>query len=318
MSSLVADRSVTGVPPIPAMTTDQERDCYYRLTSEAAGTGAVIEFGAWLGASTAYMAAAIRDSGAAQKVHTYDKFLSKKGHIYKVKEHYQKRGIDLSKAPVGDAFEAFKNYLGPLFQYVESHRGEIEDARWGDEPIALIVNDAPKRIPAISAMLTNFRGGIRPGSVMAWQDFCHFPSYEIPACIYRLRDHFEFREAVYPGSTLVFEVKSIWEPQEVSREALALQTWRPEEIGQAWDYWLKLVDERKADTFRCGRAMFLCDIGHPELAVEALAEALSRGDRPAIRKWEYLRNARPDFLSRYAPLFAFLETRNRNEKIEAA
>lgn len=296
-----------GLPTIPAMTTDAERECYYRLTKEAVGKGAVIEFGAWLGASTAYMAAAIRDSG--QKVHTYDKFLSKKGHIYKVKEHYAKRpNLDLSKAPIGDAFEAFKTYLGPLFEYVEPHRGEIEDARWGDDPIALIVNDAPKRVPAISSMLTNFRGGIRPGTAMAWQDFCHFPSYEIPASLYRLRDHFEFQEAVYPGSTLVFRVKSVWNPEEVSREALAVQSWTPDEIGQAWDYWLPLIAEKKADTFRCGRAMFLCDIGLPHLAKAALAEAISRNDRAVLKKWRYLREARPDFVTRYAPLFAYLES----------
>lgn len=297
------DRSVTGVPPIPAMTTDAERECYYRLAEEA--DGAVIEFGAWLGASTAYLAAAMRDS-TGNKVHTYDKFLSKKGHIYKVKEHYEKRGIDLSEAPVGDAFEAFKNYLGPLFEYVEPHRGQIENARWGNEPIGLIVNDAPKRVPAISAMLTNFRGGIRPGTIMAWQDFCHFPSYEIPASLYRLRDRFEFTEAVYPGSTLVFRVKSVWEPEEVSQEALG--NWTPEEIGAAWDYWLERVPERKADTFRCGRAMFLCDIGQENLAVVVLAGIISRKDKAVLKKWRYLKEARPDFVARYAPLFKYLES----------
>jgi hypothetical protein len=302
------DRSVTGRPPIPAMTSDAERDCYYRLTKEAAGKGAIIEFGAWLGASTAYMAAAIRDSGADQKVHTFDKFLSKKGHIYKVKEHYEKRGMDLSKAPIGDAFDAFKEYLGPLAEYVEAHRGEIEKARWGDDSIALIVNDAPKRVPAISAMLTNFRGGIRPGTVMAWQDFCHFPSYEIPASLYRLREHFEFREAVYPGSTLVFNVESVWSPDEVSREAIGGE-WSPEEIAQAWDYWLERVDHRKADIFRCGRAMFLCDLGQPGLAIEALKDALKNEDRTALKKWRYLRECRPDFVTRYAPLFKYLESR---------
>ena len=297
---------VTGRPPIPAMTSDAERECYYRLTKEAAGKGAVIEFGAWLGASTAYMAAAMRDSGGG-KVHTFDKFLSKKGHIYKVKEHYEKRGIDLSKAPIGDAFDAFKEYLGPLIEYVEPHRGEIEDALWGDEPIALIVNDAPKRVPAISSMLTNFRGGIREGTVMAWQDFCHFPSYEIPACLYRLRGHFEFLEAVYPGSTLVFAVKSMWEPEEVSAEALAVKSWTPDEIEAAWDYWLERVHPQKADTFRCGRAMFLCDIGQPVFAVEALAEVIARQDKAVLKKWRYLKGARPDFVTRYAPLFEYLE-----------
>lgn len=296
---------VTGRPAIPAMTSDAERQCYYRLTKAAVGKGAIIEFGAWLGASTAYMAAAIRDSGAEQKMHTFDKFLSKKGHIYKVKEHYEKRGIDLSQAPVGDAFDAFAAYLGPLMDYVEPHPGQIETARWGGEPIALIVNDAPKRVPAISAMLTNFRSGIRPGTVMAWQDFCHFPSYEIPASLYRLRDHFEFVEAVYPGSTLVFRVASVWEPQEVTQQVLG-QEWTPAEIDAAWDYWLEHVAEPKADTFRCGRAMFLCDIGQPGQALASLAEALSRNDRAALKKWAYLREHRPDFVGRYAPLFDFL------------
>jgi hypothetical protein len=301
---------ITGRPTIPAMTTDAERECYYRLASDAAGKGAIIEFGAWLGASTAYMAAAIRDSGAVQKVHTFDKFLSKKGHIYKVQEHYEKRGIDLSQAPVGDAFEAFKAYLGPLFEYVEPHKGEIEQAKWSGEPIALIVNDAPKRIPAISAMLTNFRSGIQPGTVMAWQDFCHFPSYEIPASLYRLRDHFEFREAVYPGSTLVFAVKSVWDRQEVAMARLDIGTWTPAEIAEAWDYWLDRVDERKADIFRCGRAMFLCDLGEPELAVEALAEIIQRRDKAVVKKWAYLRERRADFVVRYAPLFKYLAAQN--------
>lgn len=307
MQALVANR-LTGRPLIPAMTSDAERECYYRLAREAAGKGAIIEFGAWLGASTAYMAAAIRDSDVGQKMHTFDKFLSKKGHIYKVQEHYEKRGIDISKAPVGDAFEAFKAYLGPLMEYVEPHKGEIEDARWGDEPIALIVNDAPKRVPAISAMLTNFRKGIHPGTVMAWQDFCHFPSYEIPAGLYRLRDHFEFREAVYPGSTLVFNVRKAWEPKDVSREALAVASWSPGEIDRAWDYWLDgRVAKQKADIFRCGRAMFLCDIGENDQAVKALAEVLARRDRAVLKKWRYLREARPDFVKRYRSLFQYLE-----------
>jgi hypothetical protein len=303
------DRSVTGRPPIPAMTSDAERDCYYRLTKEAAGKGAIIEFGAWLGASTAYMAAAIRDSGTDQKVHTFDKFLSKKGHIYKVREHYEKRGMDLSKAPIGDAFDAFMEYLGPLGEYVEAHRGEIEKACWGDEPIALIVNDAPKRVPAISAMLTNFRDGIRPGTVMAWQDFCHFPSYEIPASLYRLREHFEFVEAVYPGSTLVFNVKSAWEPEEVSADALALSQWTFDEVVDAWSYWLAFVAPQKAAVFSCGAAMMLCDMGLPNEAVVWLAGILETGDKAALKKWRYLREYRPDFVTRYAPLFQYLESR---------
>jgi len=286
------------------MTTDAERECYYRLAKEA--EGAVIEFGAWLGASTAYMAAAMRDRGGG-KVHTFDKFLSKKGHIYKVQEHYEKRGLDLSGAPVGDAFEAFKGYLGPLMEFVEPHKGEIENARWDGSPIGLIVNDAPKRIPAISAMLTNFRSGIHEGTAMAWQDFCHFPSYEIPACLYKIRYRMKFLEAVYPGSTLVFEVRDQWEEDEVSLDRFSLNHWNPYEIGHCWAYWLERVPPEKREVFKCGAAMFLCDIGHVSKAVETLREVMATGDRPAIKKWRYLRARRPDFVVRYAPLFQYLE-----------
>src|SRR5690606_34032410 len=71
-----ASTSVTGRPAIPAMTTDAERHRYYELAKAAAGKGAIIELGAWLGASTAYIAAGIRDSGVPAKVHVYDKFQS--------------------------------------------------------------------------------------------------------------------------------------------------------------------------------------------------------------------------------------------------
>lgn len=292
---------MTGGPPIPAMTSQAERECYYRLVSDAVGNGAIIEFGAWLGASTAYIAAAIRDSGKDIRAEVYDKFQSKKGHIKKVNEFYAKEGIHTGAMPIGDAYQHFLANLGPLKAFVKAHKCQIEDVKWGDEPIALIINDAPKRVPAISAILTNFRKGIREGTVMAWQDFCHFPSYEIPACLYRLGDHLKFEESVVPGSTLVFKVRSVWEPEEVTGEALALRRWTPDAIADAWDYWLDFVPQEKAPLFRCGQAMFLSDIGHSQEAVAVLNTV--RDDRAVIHKWDYLRRARPDFVIRYRPLF---------------
>ena len=136
---------------------------------------------------------------------------------------------------------------------------------------------------------------------MAWQDFCHFPSYEIPACLYRLRDHFEFVEAVVPGTTMVFRVTSRWEANEVSPAVLALDNWTPEEISEAWAYWAQVVPDEKAGLFQCGAAMFLCDIGHRAEAIATL-EAVEK--TPAVaKKWAYLLEARPDFVVRYRPLF---------------
>jgi hypothetical protein len=280
------------------MTTDAERGFYYQIVKENAGKGAIVEFGAWLGASTAYIAAAIRDSGYATRAHVYDKFLSKPGHVRKVEAFYEKHEKPI---PTGPSLEQFKANLGPLLAYVKIHHGQIEDQSWNGERIAVLITDAPKRVPAISAVLTNFRKGIGEGTVMAWQDFCHFPSYEIPAALYRLRQHLEFIEAVVPGTTLAFTVKSRWTPAEVSLANLTLHRWTPKEIAAAWDYWLEFVPAEKAELFKCGQAMFLCDIGQHQEAVKVLGKVDPAG--VVGRKWEYLRENRPDFVVRYRPLF---------------
>jgi hypothetical protein len=287
------------------MTTDAERECYYRLAKEGAERGAIIELGAWMGASTAYIAAGVRDSGVQTKVQVYDKFQSKPGHIRKVKEFYSKRGID--RAPVGPCLATFRDNLGSLMAHVQPHQGMIEKLKWNGDPISVLITDAPKRVPQISAVLTEFRKALQPGSIMAWQDFCHFPSYEIPACLYRIRDHIEFVEAVVPGTTLVFRVKSQWSKEEVSLEALALSRWTPEEIGEAWDYWLQIVPDEKLGLFCCGAAMFACDIGETDRGVGTLRDAYQGFGSEIVKKWRYLRDARPDFLTRYQPLFAYLE-----------
>jgi hypothetical protein len=301
-----------GLNTIPAMTTDAERECYYRLAKEGADKGAVVELGAWLGASSAYIAAGIRDSGVDTKAHVYDQFQSKPGHIRKVKEFYSKHGIN--KAPLGPCLTAFEQNLGGLLKFVEPHQGRIEHMQWGDEPISVLITDAPKRVPVISPMLTKLRKALQPGSVMAWQDFCHFPSYEIPACLYRIREHLEFVEAVVPGTTLVFRVKSQWSRSEVSMAALDLGTWKFDEIADAWSYWLGFVAPEKASLFSCGAALLLCDIGLTAEAVIWLAGVYHTDGQAIEKKWRYLRDARPDFVTRYAPLFQYLESQGVFEK----
>lgn len=293
-------------PPIPAMTTEAERECFYRLARDGAGKGAVVELGAWLGASSAWIAAGIRDSGEATKAKVYDRFESKPGHIAKVKAFNNAHGID--KAPIGPCLQAFKDNLGPLLQYVEPNKCEIGGLKWLNGPVSVLICDAPKRVREISSVLTAFREALKPGSIMAWQDFCHFPSYEIPACLYRLRDHIEFVEAVVPGTTLVFRVKSQWTADEVSGDALALSRWTFGKIIVSYAHWNRVVPEEKRGLFLCGAAMFMCDIGESEDAVIWLSDVYAKHAGAIVKKWRYLKESRPDFLTRYAPLFQYLES----------
>lgn len=294
------------MPHIPAMTTEAERELFYSLVRHHAHEGAVIELGAWLGASTAWIAAGIRDAGVDHKAQVYDRFQSKRGHAEKVKAFYAEHGGD-GAMPEGDCLAQFRSNLGPLIEYVEPHKAEIANIQWGDEKIAVLITDAPKRVPEISAVLTALRGGLQPGSIMAWQDLCHFPSYDIPACLYRLSLYFDFKAAAVPGTTLAFEVTEQWDADAVSVPTLALQRWSVNEVRDAWDWWLENdVPAEKASLFRCGAAMFLCDLGYHGEAVDALA-AVYRDDPDAILpKWQYLHRVRPAFRDRYAPLFAYL------------
>lgn len=282
------------------MTTEAERDLYYRLVREGVGNGAIVELGAWLGASTASIAAAIRDSGVSAKAHVYDKFQSRPGHERKVQAFYAAQGREPATGP---SLDQFKANLGPLLDYVEVHKGQIEDMKWNGEPIAVLICDAPKRVPAVSAVLTTLREPLVPGAIMAWQDFCHFPSYEIPACLYRLREHLEFVEAVVPGTTLAFRVRSQWGAEEVASRALSLGRWTPDEIERAWAFWFEYVPQEKRGLFACGAAMFLCDIGHPMEGAELLYRIWADKRVEIVRKWDYLRSNRPDFVVRYGPLF---------------
>jgi hypothetical protein len=290
---------------IPAMTTDAERGAYYRLAKQCAGKGEIIELGAWLGASTAAIAEGIRDSGIEEKARVYDRFQSGGNHAEKVETWYAER--DLPQIPLGDCFEDFKNNLGDLIEFVEVNRGEISSIKWGNDPIALLVSDAPKRVPEISTVLTALKDGLQEGSLMAWQDFCHFPSYEIPACLFRLKDKVEFVEAIVPGTTMIFRVSEKLETEDVSRETLSLQRWTADEIFRAWDYWLGHVHPDKRALFRCGAAMFLCDIGEKSESVNHLSVVLSQWAGEVLPKWQYLYRVRKDMVDRYRPLFDLLE-----------
>lgn len=294
--------TLDAMPRIPAMTTEAERLCYYRLALEYAADGAVVELGPWLGASTAYIAAGMRDAGLPHKVQVYDYFRSKPGHAAKVKAWYANHGGG-GEIPFGDCLEQFKANLGPLMEYVEPHKGDINKIKWHGDRIAILIADAPKRVPAISAVLTALRHGLQPGSFMAWQDFAHFPSYEIPACLYRLRNHIDFVEAVVPGTTFVFRVRKPWDKPQVSPAALSLDLWKATDIERAWQYWLEVMPREKAALFQCGRAMFLCDTGHKVEAVSVLQRVVADDADAILPKWRYLQRQRLDFVGRYQPLF---------------
>jgi hypothetical protein len=277
---------------IPAMTTDAERACYYRLVREQAPRGEVVELGAWLGAATAYIAAGMRDAGVATKAQVYDRF------VWKPSAHDKKAGGPLGMSQI----EAFRQYLGPLMAHVDVHAGEVASLRWSGGDVALLVCDAPKRIPEISAALTTFGPSMPVGSLMAWQDFAYFPSYDIPAALMRMEGHVEFVEAVYPGTTAVFRVTKPWTAADVSPSELALSAWTPDEVERAWESAGQRLPKAMRPRFACGAAMFLCDLGHHGRAQSYLESIVRAHPDEVLPKWRYLIEERESLMRRYGPL----------------
>ena len=283
------------MPTIPAMSGEAERRYYYWLARRFSGKGAIVEIGPWLGASTAYIAAGIRDSGVAAKVDVFDRFLWRVGAGWESKE--------VGARSSGESFlEEFRANLGALMDFVDVHQGGIDDILWERGSVELLFLDAPKRTPEISRVLTTFGPSMIPGqSVMVWQDFGHFPSYAIPASLSRLWDLIEPVHVVVPGSTVGLRVKKQWSNTQVSEEALDLQRWTPEEIDGAWEQWMSILPENKRPLFLCGSVMFLHDIGEMQLAQERLQALLDTDDNIIKRKWEHL--AKSSLLKRYPLLF---------------
>lgn len=282
---------------IPAMTTDAERICYYRLAQQQDDQGAIVELGAWLGAATAYLAAGVRDVHSTRKVQVYDRF------IWKPSSHEKKAGGPLSTSQ----FEAFRAHLGPLLDHVDTHTAEVGKITWSGGPVSLLVCDAPKRLPEISKVLTVFAPALRTGSLMAWQDFAYFPSYDIPAALMRLGDRrLEFTEAVYPGTTAVFRVREPWSVAEVTPEALSLQRWSADDVERAWDTWTERLPPQMRPRFACGAVLFLCDLGAVDRAKRRLRSILAAHEADVLPKWQYLLTERAELMKRYQPLVEVL------------
>lgn len=285
------------VRAIPAMTTEAERQCYYRLVIDAAAAGAVVELGAWLGAATAYIAAGMRDAGVSTKAQVYDRF------VWKPASHTKKAGGPITRPPL----EAFKANLGPLLAHVDAHPAEIARLAWRGGPVAVLICDAPKRIPEISHVLTAFAHALMPGALLAWQDFAYFPSYDIPAAVMRLGDRLEMAEAVYPGTTVVFRVRRSWRLHDVSTDALALRRWTADEVEASWDAWAERLPAPMRPRFACGAALFLCDLGAVDRAQARLRAIVDAFPDEVLPKWRYLQADRADFMRRrYQPLLDVL------------
>jgi hypothetical protein len=288
--------AMPALPKVPGMIADTDCEYLYWLTSRGyIGIGAVVELGPWLGRSTMHLAAGLRDAGHDNDLHCFDRFVWDEAQAAKAtaKKH------DLPLKPGDDFRPYFEQNIRPIYPKVRVYKQDLNDAVWDGAPIEILFLDAPKRLPEISATLATFGPALIPGlSVIAMQDYLHFPSYALAAVMSRLSDHLQVIH-VTGGSTVTMSVQKPLDVGLAQPLNWDFTHWTRQEALDAWEQVLKPLPPRARESLEAGITMLLHDCGETEAACE-IARNLRICARMRRRweKWSFT-----SLYDRYRPIF---------------
>jgi hypothetical protein len=312
---LVSDFAMSGAPSIdiPSMLCQPEKDYYYWITSNVvSGAGAVVEFGTWLGGSTAYLSAGLR----GRVMHCYD--------------HFVWFGYDNWKSDVklndGDDFAHL--FLENVERYKVNaviHKTKLEEAEWNDGPVELLIFDAPKRASQLARLLTVFAPNIIPGRTrIVLQDYQHFPSYELAVVMDAIRSSVALEHVVVAlkdnkqPNTVSFLVTGPIDTAPLASVAEEMVTWSPERIRTTWLRMMEPLPDQARARMAPGLALFLYDAGHTEEATDTLVKTPMH--RIMLNRWRRLCGPVPyfDFPDRYRLLVSAMDATWLNPDWKAA
>ncbi len=173
---------------VPTMLNDEEVRLYFWLARHMAPIdGHVVDLGCFAGGSTAYLAEGNRQGGGSARIFAFDQFRASD----KVKQrHLYPKGVSAFGGK--DILPLSRNLLSPWAPNIAFRKGRIEDAKWTDGPIALLILDASKTSATMDQMADIFFPHLSPGvSVIVQQDELHWKEPWIAVQMQRLKDCFE-------------------------------------------------------------------------------------------------------------------------------
>ncbi|HTW88567.1 MAG TPA: class I SAM-dependent methyltransferase [Candidatus Binataceae bacterium] len=173
----------------------EERKLLYHLSRDIyAGEGAVVDLGAFCGASTCCLAAGLRDNSRCTnyRLHSYDSFVASEPYLVEfVRSQF---GETLG---IGQSFAAlFRRATAEFADVIEVHEGDLLEQTWPrGVPIEILFVDAAKTLALSGKVLTEFFPHLIPGrSLVVHQDFYHPTAFYLPVVMDFLRDHFTIIE----------------------------------------------------------------------------------------------------------------------------
>jgi hypothetical protein len=198
----------------------EERKLLYHVARDIySGEGAMVELGAFCGASTCCLAAGLRDNplAAGQRVHSYDNFIANESYL-----------IDFIRAQFGEAVEPGQSFVqiyrratAQFSDLIEIHAGDLLSQRWPPGvPIEILFVDVAKTIALSGKVLSEFFTHLTPGkSIVIHQDFYHPTAFYLPVVMDFLSDHFTIIEAGRDWSAM-FRLETAIRPEKLEAASL--------------------------------------------------------------------------------------------------
>jgi predicted O-methyltransferase YrrM len=167
---------------IRSMLVEPERRMLYWLSHHATGAGCLIDAGAFLGGSTAYLADGIVDHrDPAKKVHSFDLF---EVSDY-AREHFDLEGVQ-------STFPIYAANVTPWAERIVVYPGDITRSGWQPQPIDILFLDCLKSASTNDWVTRRFFPSLTEGSIVIQQDFLHPHLPWIHVTMGYYHDHFDY------------------------------------------------------------------------------------------------------------------------------
>jgi hypothetical protein len=234
------------------MTSRQEQRWLRKYAAQSyRGTGAIVDLGCFLGATTVALAEGLALNSKANRgqIHAYDRFIWNEGY----EAWARGKEVEGLFAVGGSFLSEFVKRTRKWRDYIVIHEGDLRQARWEHGPIEFLFIDVMKSSEMATAIASEFFPHLVPAKgYVAHQDFPHCSTPWIHFLTFRLRDYFSFA-ADLPQSSL-FRLEREIDPQAVAGD-LSPAAVSPDEIEATFDYSLSLVSEKKKANVIAAKAM---------------------------------------------------------------
>ncbi|MEM6589398.1 MAG: hypothetical protein AAF641_13205 [Pseudomonadota bacterium] len=185
---------------VPSMLSTEETQFYFWLTRHMADVdGHLVDLGCFAGGSTAYLAEGNRAGGGKAKIFAFDRFhvskKAKEAHLY---SHGVAPFLGSNMLPLS------QELLAPWGPSIVFRKGRIEEQKWEEGSIAVLVQDASKNADATARMAEMFFPCLIPGvSVLVQQDELHWKEPWAAVLMEQLKECFEPLVHI-PGGMMVY------------------------------------------------------------------------------------------------------------------